>query len=166
MSRMRMMAEIANADAIVVNPTHVSVAIKYDAAKGAPRVVAKGADVIAARIREEASKHGVPMVEDVPLARTLYRLCEIGDEIPAQSGRWLLGCWPSSMPCAQRSGRRTPSAMTPTGHRSRCSPPERSPADADPPRSARARAMARAARYGKPCSPVAVATNNTMRSTP
>jgi flagellar biosynthetic protein FlhB len=84
MSRMRMMAEIANADAIVVNPTHVSVAIKYDAAKGAPRVVAKGADVIAARIRREAEKHGVPMVEDVPLARTLYRMCEIGDEIPAQ----------------------------------------------------------------------------------
>ena len=84
MSRLRMMAEIANADAIVVNPTHVSVAIKYDAVKGAPRVVAKGADVIAARIREEAAKHGVPMVEDVPLARTLFRLCEIGDEIPAQ----------------------------------------------------------------------------------
>src|SRR4051812_4010273 len=84
MSRMRMMAEIATADAIVVNPTHVSVAIKYDAAKGAPRVVAKGADVIAARIREEAAKHGVPMVEDVPLARTLYGMCEVGDEIPAQ----------------------------------------------------------------------------------
>ena len=84
MSRMRMMAEVAGADAVVVNPTHVSVAIKYDAAKGAPRVVAKGADAVAARIREEAQKHGVPMVEDVPLARTLYRLCDIGDEIPAQ----------------------------------------------------------------------------------
>ena len=84
MSRLRMMAEIAHADAIVVNPTHVSVALKYDAAKGAPKVVAKGADVIAARIRREAEKHGVPMVEDVPLARTLYRMCEIGDEIPAQ----------------------------------------------------------------------------------
>src|SRR3954451_16148539 len=84
MSRLRMMAEIATADAIVVNPTHVSVAIKYDAAKGAPRVVAKGADVIAARIRAEAEKHGIPMVEDVPLARTLYRMCDIGDEIPAQ----------------------------------------------------------------------------------
>jgi len=82
MSRMRMMAEIARADAIVVNPTHVSVAIKYDAAKGAPRVVAKGADVIAARIRTEAAKHGVPLVEDVPLARTLYNFCEVGDEIP------------------------------------------------------------------------------------
>jgi flagellar biosynthetic protein FlhB len=83
MSRMRMMAEVARADAIVVNPTHVAVAIKYDPAKGAPRVVAKGADTVAARIRAEAEKHRVPMVEDIPLARTLYRVCEIGDEIPA-----------------------------------------------------------------------------------
>ena len=79
-----MMAAIATADAIVVNPTHVSVAIKYDPTRGAPRVVAKGADEVAARIREEAAKHRVPMVEDVPLARTMYRLCEIGDEIQAQ----------------------------------------------------------------------------------
>jgi flagellar biosynthetic protein FlhB len=84
MSRLRMMAAIATADAIVVNPTHVSVAIKYDPKRGAPRVVAKGADEMAARIREEAAKHNIPMVEDVPLARTMYRLCEIGDEIPAQ----------------------------------------------------------------------------------
>ena len=84
MSRLRMMAEIGTADAIVVNPTHVSVALKYDAAKGAPRVVAKGADALAARIRAEAEKHGIPMVEDVPLARTLYRVCEVGDEIPGQ----------------------------------------------------------------------------------
>jgi flagellar biosynthetic protein FlhB len=84
MSRLRMMAAISTADAIVVNPTHVSVAIKYDPKRGAPRVVAKGADEMAARIREEAAKHNVPMVEDVPLARTMYRLCEIGDEIPAQ----------------------------------------------------------------------------------
>src|SRR3954447_4115591 len=79
MSRMRMMAEISRADAVVVNPTHVSVAIKYDAAKGAPRVVAKGADVLAARIRTEAAKYGIPLVEDVPLARTLYNFCEVGD---------------------------------------------------------------------------------------
>ena len=83
MSRLRMMAEVASADAIVVNPTHVAVAIKYDPAKGAPRVVAKGADSVATKIREEAEKHSVPMVEDIPLARTLFRVCELGDEIPA-----------------------------------------------------------------------------------
>ena len=82
MSRLRMMAEIASADAIVVNPTHVAVAIKYDPAKGAPRVVAKGADELATRIRKEADKHRIPMVEDIPLARTLYRVCDVGDEIP------------------------------------------------------------------------------------
>jgi flagellar biosynthetic protein FlhB len=78
-----MMAEIAHADAIVVNPTHVSVALKYDAAKGAPRVVAKGADVIAARIREIATEHRVPIFEAPPLARALYRHVEIAGEIPA-----------------------------------------------------------------------------------
>lgn len=83
MSRLRMMAEVATADAVVVNPTHVAVAIKYDPAKGAPRVVAKGADELATRIRAEADKHRVPMVEDIPLARTLYRVCDIGSEIPA-----------------------------------------------------------------------------------
>src|SRR5947199_41800 len=82
MSRLRMIAEVASADAIVVNPTHVAVAIKYDPAKGAPRVVAKGADSLATKIREEAEKHRVPMVEDIPLARTLFRVCELADEIP------------------------------------------------------------------------------------
>ncbi len=82
MSRNRMMADIANADAVIVNPTHVAVALKYDAAHGAPKVVAKGAGTIAAKIREKAEEHGVPMVRDVPLARTLYKSCEIGQEVP------------------------------------------------------------------------------------
>lgn len=81
-SRNRMMAEIAKADAVVVNPTHVAVAIRYDPERGAPRVVAKGAGHLAARIREEAAKHRVPLVADVPLARTLYKTCRLGDEIP------------------------------------------------------------------------------------
>ena len=84
MSRNRMMADIANADAVIVNPTHVAVALKYDAAQGAPKVVAKGAGVIAAKIREKAEEHGVPMVRDVPLARTLYKSCEIGAEVPLE----------------------------------------------------------------------------------
>jgi flagellar biosynthetic protein FlhB len=84
MSRNRMMAEIATADVVVVNPTHVAVALRYDPARGAPRVVAKGADHIAARIRELADLHRVPMVSDIPLARTLHSSCEIGQEIPAE----------------------------------------------------------------------------------
>jgi flagellar biosynthesis protein FlhB len=84
MSRNRMMAEIATADVIVVNPTHVAVALRYDPARGAPRVVAKGADHVAAKMRELAEKHRVPMVSDIPLARTLHASCDIGQEIPAE----------------------------------------------------------------------------------
>ena len=84
MSRNRMMAAISGASVVVVNPTHVSVALRYEATEGPPRVVAKGADLVAARIREEATKHGVPIVEDVPLARTLFRACELNDVIPAE----------------------------------------------------------------------------------
>ena len=82
MRRGRMIAAIADADVVLVNPTHVAVALKYQAGNGAPRVVAKGAGVIAARIRAEADKHRVPMVEDIPLARALYRVCDLGQEIP------------------------------------------------------------------------------------
>ncbi len=82
MRRSRMMAAIAGADVVLVNPTHVAVALKYQAGKGAPKVVAKGAGAIAARIRAEAEKHRVPMVEDIPLTRAIYRVCELGQEIP------------------------------------------------------------------------------------
>ena len=84
MSRNRMMADIASADVVMVNPTHVAVALKYDPLGGAPRVVAKGSGVIAAKIRERAEEHRVPMVRDIPLARALHAACEIGDEIPAE----------------------------------------------------------------------------------
>jgi flagellar biosynthetic protein FlhB len=60
----------------------VAVALKYESGSGAPRVVAKGAGVIAARIRAEAEKHRRPMVADIPLARTLYAACDVGEEIP------------------------------------------------------------------------------------
>jgi flagellar biosynthetic protein FlhB len=83
-SRNRMMAEVAQADVVLVNPTHVAVALRYEAAKGAPRVVAKGAGRIASRIRELATENRVPMVADVPLARTLHRVCEVGQEIPLE----------------------------------------------------------------------------------
>ena len=82
-SRNRMMADVPTADVVIVNPTHVAVALRYDPARGAPRVVAKGGDHVAARIRELAERSRVPMVADVPLARTLYQTCDIGQEIPA-----------------------------------------------------------------------------------
>jgi flagellar biosynthetic protein FlhB len=84
MSRNRMFAEVAEADVLLVNPTHVAVALKYDAAKGAPRVVAKGAGEVAARLRARAEEARVPMVQDIPLARALHASCELGQEIPPQ----------------------------------------------------------------------------------
>ena len=85
MSRRRMMEQVPTADVVVTNPTHYAVALKYDESRmRAPVVVAKGADLIAARIREIAAQHGVPLVEAPPLARSLHAGCELGDEIPAQ----------------------------------------------------------------------------------
>ncbi|RZU34514.1 EscU/YscU/HrcU family type III secretion system export apparatus switch protein [Blastococcus saxobsidens] len=84
MSRNRMMAEVAEADVLLVNPTHVAVALKYEAAKGAPRVVAKGAGEVAAKLRERAAEARVPLVQDIPLARALHASCEIGQEVPPQ----------------------------------------------------------------------------------
>jgi flagellar biosynthetic protein FlhB len=81
-SRNRMIADVANANVVVVNPTHVAVALRYEQGKGAPRVIAKGAGEVAARIRAAAEEHSVPIVRDVPLARTLHGSCEVGDEIP------------------------------------------------------------------------------------
>jgi flagellar biosynthetic protein FlhB len=60
------------------------VALKYEAAKGAPRVVAKGAGEVAARLREIAAEARVPMVQDIPLARALHASCELGQEVPPQ----------------------------------------------------------------------------------
>lgn len=84
MSRNRMISSVADADVVLVNPTHVAVAIKYEAGTGAPRVVAKGAGHVATRIREKAAEARVPMISDVPLARALHGACEIGHEIPAE----------------------------------------------------------------------------------
>lgn len=83
-ARNRMMADVPSADVVLVNPVHVAVALRYDTDKGAPRVVAKGAGAVAARIRAAADEHRVPLVEDVPLARALHASCEVGQEIPVQ----------------------------------------------------------------------------------
>ncbi|CAI9399366.1 EscU/YscU/HrcU family type III secretion system export apparatus switch protein [Nocardioides sp. T2.26MG-1] len=83
-SRNRMMADVPTADVVLVNPTHVAVALRYDPERGAPRVVARGAGVIAAAIRERATEARVPLVRDVPLARALYTSTTVGQEIPTE----------------------------------------------------------------------------------
>lgn len=83
-ARNRMMADIATADVVLVNPTHVAVALRYESQSGAPRVVARGAGAIAAKIRERAGEERVPLVRDVPLARALYRSTKVGQEIPPE----------------------------------------------------------------------------------
>ncbi|GAA2647853.1 EscU/YscU/HrcU family type III secretion system export apparatus switch protein [Paractinoplanes durhamensis] len=83
MARNRQMADVPTADVVMVNPTHVAVALRYEPTKGAPRVVAKGQGPLATKIREIATEHRVPLVQDVPLARALHAGCEVGAEIPA-----------------------------------------------------------------------------------
>ena len=84
MARKRMMSAVPEADVIVTNPTHISIAIKYDTENfAAPLVVAKGVGPIAMRIREIAKENGIPLVEDKPLARTLNKTVEVGQMIPA-----------------------------------------------------------------------------------
>ncbi|EGI6811461.1 flagellar type III secretion system protein FlhB [Escherichia coli] len=84
-ARRRMMADVPKADVIVNNPTHYSVALQYDENKmSAPKVVAKGAGLVALRIREIAAETNVPTLEAPPLARALYRHAEIGQQIPGQ----------------------------------------------------------------------------------
>ncbi len=83
LTRKRMMAAVKTADVVVTNPTHLAVALKYDTTTmGAPVVVAKGAGFVAERIRELARHHGVPVVEQKFVARTLFKLVEIGKEVP------------------------------------------------------------------------------------
>lgn len=83
-ARNRMMADVPSADVVLVNPTHVAVALRYDAERGAPKVVARGAGVVAQKIREQAAEHGVPLVRDIPLARALHRSTVVGQEIPPE----------------------------------------------------------------------------------
>jgi flagellar biosynthetic protein FlhB len=83
MARKRMLAAIPTADLVVMNPTHYAVALKYDeATMGAPRVVAKGLDLLALRIRDLATENRVPVLEAPPLARALYANTEVDQEVP------------------------------------------------------------------------------------
>jgi flagellar biosynthetic protein FlhB len=82
-SQRRMLQDVPDADVVITNPTHYSVALKYDTdGSGAPRVVAKGQDLIALKIRSIAIEHDVTIFEEPPLARALHGTTEIGDEIP------------------------------------------------------------------------------------
>ena len=84
MMRRRMMTAVPEADVVVTNPTHFSIAIKYDRDKhDAPVVVAKGKGQVALKIREIAKEHDIPLVEDKPLARLLYKIVDIGQYIPS-----------------------------------------------------------------------------------
>lgn len=86
-ARRRMMTKVKTADVVVTNPTHYAVALTYDRnGSSAPRIVAKGMDLVAARIREEAEAHGVPIVPSPPLARALYAV-ELDHEIPSEHYR-------------------------------------------------------------------------------
>ncbi len=81
----RMMEQVPTADVVVTNPTHYAVALRYDPDNmAAPRVVAKGADLVAARIRTIASENGVPMLSAPPLARALFRTTDLNQEIPSR----------------------------------------------------------------------------------
>ncbi|MFP4150180.1 MAG: flagellar biosynthesis protein FlhB [Nitriliruptoraceae bacterium] len=84
LTRNRMLRDVATADAVVANPTHLVVALRYDPGEGAPRVIAKGADHLATRIKDIARRHGVPVTTDVPLARALYKQCRVGSHVPVE----------------------------------------------------------------------------------
>ncbi len=84
MSKNRMLSDVKKATAVVVNPTHVAVAVSYDRSSGAPRVIAKGTGDLAGKIRAEAERAGVPLVRNVALARALHAVCEVGEQIPAE----------------------------------------------------------------------------------
>lgn len=82
-ARQRMMAAVPEADVVITNPTHFAVALKYDAPDmKAPKVVAKGQDLIALKIREIAEENDVPVVQNPPLARALFASCDLDEEIP------------------------------------------------------------------------------------
>jgi flagellar biosynthetic protein FlhB len=82
--RNRMISAVSDASVVIVNPTMIAVALRYEPGRGAPRVVAKGRGEVARRIREEAEAHAVPMVRDVPLARAIEATVKLGGEVPTE----------------------------------------------------------------------------------
>ena len=85
MSRKRMMADVPDADVVITNPTHYAIALKYDnKVDSAPKMVAKGIDFIAVKIKDIAKENNIPIIENPPLARALYAAVEINQEIPTE----------------------------------------------------------------------------------
>jgi flagellar biosynthetic protein FlhB len=84
MRRQRMMTDVPSATVVVTNPTHYAVALRYDMQMAAPVVVAKGRNRIAQQIKEVAQWHGIPLIENRPVAQALYRVAEVGSVIPAK----------------------------------------------------------------------------------
>jgi len=82
MAQKRMMDDVPKADVIITNPTHIAVAIKYDATMPAPKLLAKGAELVAERIKKLAKEHSIPIIENKPLARTIFKTMKIGEVIP------------------------------------------------------------------------------------
>jgi len=81
-ARKRMMAEVPKSDVVITNPTHYAVALKYEArSMQAPKMLAKGVDKMALKIREVATQHGIPIIENPPLARGLHAAVQIDQEI-------------------------------------------------------------------------------------
>jgi flagellar biosynthetic protein FlhB len=123
-SRNRMIASVALADVVIVNPTHYAIALAYDPSRGAPEVVARGAGVLAAKVREEAELHHVPIVEDPPLTRTLFRCCQVGDLVPVELYEavahvlaFVMGLRRNAIAGVRRAPRRGPLPEVPSGRR-------------------------------------------------
>jgi flagellar biosynthetic protein FlhB len=83
-SMRRQLQDVPTATVVVTNPTHIAVALRYERGMASPKVLAKGADLIAQKIKEVAREAGVPTVENVPLARGLFKSAEVGDDIPVE----------------------------------------------------------------------------------
>ncbi|MFD2262372.1 flagellar biosynthesis protein FlhB [Lacibacterium aquatile] len=112
-ARKRMMANVPKATVVVTNPTHYSVALAYTPGMAAPKVVAKGVDEIAFKIREVAREHRVPLVANPPLARSLYATVDIDQEIPAEHYKAVAEVISFVMRAGNRSGR--PAGAGPVG---------------------------------------------------
>ncbi|MFT3821583.1 MAG: flagellar biosynthesis protein FlhB [Rubrivivax sp.] len=126
LARRRMLAAVPEADLVVMNPTHYAVALKYDeATMTAPRVVAKGADLLALRIRDLAAEHKVPVLQAPPLARALYAHAEIDEEIPAV----LFGAVAQVLAWVYQLRRATPAAAAALAAPVPAVPPELDPLD-------------------------------------
>jgi flagellar biosynthetic protein FlhB len=112
--RRNMLKAVPKADVVITNPTHYAVALEYDrAVMAAPTVTAKGADIVAAKIREVAAEHRVPVVENRPLAQALWREVDIGDPIPEKFYEVISIVLAEVYRAAGTAARRTAEAMKP-----------------------------------------------------